>query len=106
MFYEMAGTSNQFLSQFEDQLPHHNRRLDVRPADGFNLFGHPMEHGSGRRMAAGSIVSSFNRPLDFKELFNGVGLDHYWNYDGSFTTPPCTEAVSFYILMGRAPISH
>jgi len=32
-------------------------------------------------------------------------LDHYWNYEGSFTTPPCTEAVTFYIMMDKAPIS-
>jgi len=43
--------------------------------------------------------------LDFKELYNGVDLDHYWNYEGSFTTPPCTEAVTFYIMMDKAPIT-
>jgi len=104
-FYELSDSPNPFLSQFEDQLPDHNRRLGARPADGFDLFGHPMEKDSGRRMAAASTVSTFKGPLDFKELYNGVDLGHYWNYEGSFTTPPCTEAVTFYIMMDAAPIS-
>jgi carbonic anhydrase len=105
MFYELSASPNPFLSQFEDLLPRYNRRLGTRPADGFNLFGHAMEKASGRRMAARPIVSSFTGPLDFKELYNGVDLDHYWNYEGSFTTPPCTEAVTFYIMMDKAPIT-
>ena len=32
-------------------------------------------------------------------------LNNFWHYEGSFTTPPCTEAVSFYILKGVASIS-
>jgi len=105
MFYEVSDTPNQFLSQFEDQLPKKDRRLGTAPADGFNLFGHPMDKASGRRMAGGSLVSVFKGPLDFKDLYNGVDLDHYWDYEGSFTTPPCTEAVTFYIMMGRASIT-
>jgi len=105
MFYELSDSPNLFLSQFENHLPHHNRRLGTPPADGFNLFGHPMEKASGRRMAGGSVGSGFTGPLDFKELFNGVDLDHYWNYEGSFTTPPCTEAVTFYIMMDKAPVT-
>jgi len=105
MFYELSDTPNQFLSKFDDQLPQNSRRLGARPADGFNLFGHPMDKASGRRMAGGSIVSTFKGPLDFKELYNGVDLDHFWNYEGSFTTPPCTEAVTFYIMMDKAPIT-
>jgi carbonic anhydrase len=106
MFYELSASPNPFLSQFEDLLPRYNRRLGTRPADGFNLFGHAMEKASGRRMAgAAGTVSTFKGPLDFKELYNGVDLDHYWNYEGSFTTPPCTEAVTFYIMMDKAPIT-
>lgn len=32
-------------------------------------------------------------------------LNNFWHYEGSFTTPPCTEVVSFYILKGVASIS-
>jgi len=65
----------------------------------------PMHSATGRRTAAGSIVSSFLGPLNFQDLYNGVDLEHFWNYEGSFTTPPCTEAVDFYIMMDPAPIS-
>ena len=32
-------------------------------------------------------------------------LNNFWHYEGGFTTPPCTEIVSFYILKGVASIS-
>merc|ERR1712137_1308683 len=35
-------------------------------------------------------------------LYSGVDKSKFWDYEGSFTTPPCTEAVDFYIMMGRA----
>jgi len=107
MFYELSNTPNQFLTLIEDQLPHHShRRLEAsQEADGFDLFGHPMHSATGRRTAAGSIVSSFLGPLNFQDLYNGVDLEHFWNYEGSFTTPPCTEAVDFYIMMDPAPVS-
>jgi len=112
MFYKVSDTPNDFLTLIEDQLPQHShRRLEAlqetqrQQADGFDLFGHPMHSASGRRMAAGSIVSSFSGPLNFQDLYNGVDLNHFWNYEGSFTTPPCTEAVDFYIMMDPAPIS-
>jgi carbonic anhydrase len=111
MFYEVSDTPNQFLTMIEDQLPQHShRRLEAsqeaqQRADGFDLFGHPMDSATGRRTAAGTTVSAFSGPLNFKDLYNGVDLDHFWNYEGSFTTPPCTEAVEFYIMMDPAPVS-
>jgi len=111
MFYEVSEKPNEFLSLIEDQLPQYShRRLDAsqkahQQADGFDLFGHPMDSATGRRTAAGSIVSSFSGPLNFQDLYNGVDLDHFWNYEGSFTTPPCTQAVDFYIMMSPAKIS-
>eukprot|EP00421_Protoceratium_reticulatum_P034666 CAMPEP_0168471666 /NCGR_PEP_ID=MMETSP0228-20121227/59401_1 /TAXON_ID=133427 /ORGANISM="Protoceratium reticulatum, Strain CCCM 535 (=CCMP 1889)" /LENGTH=44 /DNA_ID= /DNA_START= /DNA_END= /DNA_ORIENTATION= len=44
-------------------------------------------------------MSSFTGPLDFTKLYGTNTLMHYWDYSGSFTTPPCTEAVDFYIMM-------
>merc|ERR550532_2955615 len=111
MFYEVSDMPNQFLSLIEDHLPQHShRRLDSaqemhQQADGFDLFGHPMNSATGRRTAAGTTVSAFSSPLNFKDIYNGVDLDHFWNYEGSFTTPPCTEAVDFYIMMDPAPVS-
>jgi len=111
VFYEVSAVPNQFLTSIEDNLPQYSyRRLGAlgeaqQQADGFDLFGHPMDSAPGRRVAASSIVSTFSDPLNFQDLYNGVDLNHYWNYEGSFTTPPCTEAVDFYIMMEPAPIS-
>ena len=58
---------------------------------------------TNRKLAgAAGAVSSYKGPLDYNGLYAGVDLSKYWNYEGSFTTPPCTEAVDFYIYMGMA----
>jgi len=107
MFYELSDKRNSFLSRFEDQLPlaPHRRRLDEaeEQVHGLNLFGHPITNGSnGRRLASNSVTSSFTGPLDMQALYSGVDKSKFWDYEGSFTTPPCTEAVDFYIMIGRA----
>jgi carbonic anhydrase len=35
----------------------------------------------------------------------GVDMTHYWNYDGSLTTPPCTEGIKWTIIKDVQPIS-
>jgi len=55
-----------------------------------------------RRLAAGGSVSSYEGPLNFKKLYGNNPRTKFWSYGGSFTTPPCTEAVDFYIMMEPA----
>mmetsp|Transcript_47526 Transcript_47526/g.91909 ORF Transcript_47526/g.91909 Transcript_47526/m.91909 type:complete len:321 (+) Transcript_47526:43-1005(+) len=84
MLYELSDSPNLFLSRFEDQLPHCNQRRGTKPC---------------------LNISSFKGPLDFNDIYKGVDLHHFWNYEGSFTIPPCLEAVTFYMMMDKAPIT-
>ena len=95
------GTENAWLKNFEDQLPAKAaRRLSSEPsaAAGFDLFGNPMD-ATERRLAEGTTTSAYTGPLDYKGLYGGDARTKFWDYRGSFTTPPCTEAVDFYIMM-------
>lgn len=35
-----------------------------------------------------------------------VDCSDFWHYEGSFTTPPCTEGVNFYIVKKPIKISN
>ena len=102
VFFEI-GAENAWLKNFEDQLPAKAaRRLSSEPSAGagFDLFGHPMD-ATERRLAAGTTTSAYTGPLDYKGLFGNDARDKFWDYRGSFTTPPCTEAVDFYIMQTK-----
>ena len=74
-------------------------------AVGFDLFGEPMDRAAKRRLAGATVTSPYDGPLDFNKLYTGIDLTKYWDYSGSFTTPPCTEAVDFYIMMTKQTLS-
>lgn len=46
-------------------------------------------------------VGTFN-PFSFLQ---GIDTSRYWSYHGSFTTPPCTEGVNWFVLQEYATVS-
>merc|ERR1719203_2141894 len=100
------GSSNEFLELFDDEMPTYGRRLGearAAPDAALNLFG----EGAGRRLygSTDQPTSSWTGPLPFDKLYGDNSRTQFWNYPGSFTTPPCTEAVDFYILMTPAQMT-
>ena len=43
--------------------------------------------------------------VDVREFLHGVDMSTYWSYDGSLTTPPCTEGLKWSVIKQVQPIS-
>jgi carbonic anhydrase len=43
--------------------------------------------------------------LNFKDFLMELDHDDFWSYDGSLTTPPCSEGVKWSVLKSVQPIS-
>ena len=43
--------------------------------------------------------------VDVREFLHGVDMSSYWSYDGSLTTPPCTEGLKWSVIQQVQPIS-
>lgn len=43
--------------------------------------------------------------VPIQDFIDSLSLNNYWAYDGSLTTPPCTEGVYWTVLQQVAPIS-
>jgi carbonic anhydrase len=43
--------------------------------------------------------------VDMNLALQGMNLQHYWQYDGGLTTPPCSEAVDWHVLMEKRSLS-
>lgn len=43
--------------------------------------------------------------VDMTKAYEGMDLANYWQYDGGLTTPPCSEAVDWHVLMQKRSVS-
>ena len=43
--------------------------------------------------------------VDLSAFLDSVDMSRYWSYDGSFTTPPCTEGIKWTVIKQVQPIS-
>jgi len=50
-------------------------------------------------------TSGVHRQVNFDLLMADLDSRHYWSYKGSLTTPPCTEAVDWYVMMDSSMLS-
>lgn len=47
-----------------------------------------------------------NQPeIKISDFLESIDTEHYWTYDGSLTTPPCTEGIVWNVIKQVQPIS-
>lgn len=69
--------------------------------DGENLFLNQLE--SIFSTAPGNTRT--NQKINVEGFLDSLDLDNFWSYDGSLTTPPCTEGIKWSVLKQVQPIS-
>lgn len=55
--------------------------------------------------APANQITVVNKPVFIASFLNSLDIDDFWSYDGSLTTPPCTEGIKWTVLKKAQPIS-
>jgi len=58
-----------------------------------------------QRSSAQSITGSGNFQLFIKNYIHSIDTNNFFSYDGSLTTPPCTEGIKWSVMKEVQPIS-
>ena len=52
-----------------------------------------------------AAVDDPTQKIGMRQFLSSVDMQDYWSYDGSFTTPPCTEGIKWSVIKQVQPIS-
>lgn len=74
--------------------------------DGENLFLEQIPlPNPNYSISYGSGVHTKNAKISLKGFMDSVDKSEFWSYDGSLTTPPCTEGIKWTVFSDIQPIS-
>ena len=72
------------------------------------IFFDMEEGGSTTNPFLESVFDAIDDPtkkIGMRQFLSTVDMTDYWSYDGSFTTPPCTEGIKWSVIKQVQPIS-
>jgi len=53
----------------------------------------------------GNVIHTKNAKISLKGFMDSVDKTEFWSYNGSLTTPPCTEGIKWTVFSDIQPIS-
>ena len=72
------------------------------------IFFDMVEGGDTNNPFVESVFAAIDDPtskVEMRQFLSTIDMRDYWSYDGSFTTPPCTEGIKWSVIKQVQPIS-